>query len=93
MKEITLKAPKEVLKVNIGDKSFSIPLGSSLPFEKMMKLIKSKGDERLQMMFDFLAENIPEDILSILTMGEISQIFKAWSEETEKVSGATPGES
>jgi hypothetical protein len=93
MKEITLKAPKEVLKVNIGDKSFSIPLGSSLPFEKMMKLTKSKGDERLQMMFDFLAENIPENILSILTMGEISQILKAWSEETEKVSGATPGES
>lgn len=93
MKEITLKAPKEVLKVNIGDKSFSIPLGSSLPFEKMVKITKSKGDDRLQIMFEFLAEYIPEDIMSMLTMGEVSQILTAWTEETKKASGATPGES
>lgn len=93
MKEITLKAPKEVLKVNIGDKSFSIPLGSSLPFEKVVKLTKSKGDDRLQLMFDFLAEHIPSDIMSLLTMGEVSQIFNAWTEETKRASGATPGES
>lgn len=93
MAEITIKAPKEVLKVNIADTSFSIPLGSSLPFEKMVGLTKSKGNDRLQLMFDLLAEHIPENIMSSLTMGEVSQILNAWTEETKKASGATPGES
>ena len=93
MQEITLKAPKEVLKVNIGDRSFSIPLGSSLPFEKMVEMTKSKGSDRLQLMFNLLAEYIPEDIMKMLTMGEVSQILTAWTEETQKASGATPGES
>lgn len=93
MREITLGAPKEVLKVNIGDTSFSIPLGSSLPFEKMVNLTKSEGSDRLQLMFDLLAEHIPENIMSMLTMGDVSQILTAWTEETKKASGATPGES
>lgn len=93
MREITLGAPKEVLKVNIGDASFSIPLGSSLPFEKMVNLTKAERSDRIQLMFDLLAEHIPENIMSTLTMGDVSQILKAWTEETKKASGASPGES
>lgn len=91
MAEITLKAPKEVLKVNFGEQSFSIPLGSSLPFNKMVEMSKAKGDERLQLMYELLMEHIPEGIS--LTMGEVAQILNAWTEETRKTSGVTPGES
>ncbi len=91
MAEITLKAPKEVLKVNFGEQSFSIPLGSSLPFDKMVEMSKAKGDERLQLMYELLMEHIPKGIS--LTMGEVAQILNAWTEETRKTSGVTPGES
>lgn len=91
MAEITLKAPKEVLVVNFGEKSFSIPLGTSLPFDKMVEMSKAKGDDRLQLMYDLLADYIPKEIS--LTMGEVAQILNAWTEETKKVSGITPGES
>lgn len=92
MKEITIKAPKEVLKVNFGEQSFSIPLGTSLPFDKMVKLSKAQGDERLQLMYELLMENIPEDIYKSLTMGEVAQIFNAWTEETQNIGGMSPGE-
>lgn len=91
MAEITLKAPKEVLVVNVGDTNFSIPLGNSLPFDKMVEMTKAKGDDRLQLMYDLLMEYIPENIT--LTMGEVAQILNAWTAETKKVSGVTPGES
>ncbi len=92
MKEITIKAPKEVLKVNFGEQSFSIPLGTSLPFDKMVKLSKAQGDERLQLMYELLMENIPEDIYKSLTMGEVAQILNAWTEETQNIGGMSPGE-
>ena len=91
MAEITLKAPKEVLKVNIGDKSFSIPLGSSLPFNKMVELSKAQGTDRFNLMSELLMEYIPDDVS--LTMGEMAQIVAAWSEETKNMGDMSMGES
>lgn len=93
MTEITLKAPKEVIKVNFGEKTFSVPLGGSLPAERMISISKATGNERLQLMMNLFVEYIPEDIMEQLTMGEMSQLINAWSEETKKASGISVGES
>ena len=91
MKEITIKAPNEVLKVNIGDQSFSIPLGSSLPFNKMIEMSKAEGSDRLNIAYSLIMEHIPEGIS--LTMGEASQLINAWISATQEASGISPGES
>lgn len=91
MKEITIKAPNEVLKVNFGDKSFSIPLGNSLPFDKVVEISKVQGNERLNLIYELLMESIPNDIS--LSMGEAAQIINAWVEATKEVSGISLGES
>lgn len=91
MKEITLKAPKEVLKVNLGEQSFSIPLGNSLPFDKMVEMSRAEGSERLRLMHELLLEYIPKELN--LTMGEVAQILNAWTEATQEQSGVSVGES
>lgn len=93
MKEITIKAPNEVLKVNLGEDSFTIPLGSSLPVDEVLKLSQSKGADRLEFMKTFLESYIPKEIYVRLTVGEMTQIFNAWSEATKEASGVMPGES
>ncbi len=93
MKEITIKAPDEVLKVNLGDKSFTIPLGSALPVEEILKLSKAKDKDRTEFMYNFLKKHIPEDIYNTLTIGALMQIFNAWTEATNEATGINPGES
>ena len=39
-KELNLKGNVEVLVVNIGDKTFKIPLATSLPYKKAKTLVK-----------------------------------------------------
>ena len=93
MKEITIKAPNEVLKVNLEDKSFTIPLGSALPVDEVIKLSSLKGEKRTEFMYNFLKKHIPEDIYKTLTVGSLMQIFTAWTEATNEATGITPGES
>lgn len=93
MKEITIKAPNEVLKVNLGEDSFTIPLGSSLPVDEVLSLSQVKGTDKAKFMAEFLKKHIPEEIYKKLTVGEITEIFNAWSEATKEASGVTPGES
>jgi hypothetical protein len=94
MKEITIKARDEVLKVNLGDKSFTIPLGSALPVDEILKLskLKDKGKQS-EFMYNFLKKHIPEDIYSTLTVGSLMQIFNAWVDATNEATGISPGES
>ena len=93
MKEITIKAPNEVLKVKLGDKSFSIPLGSALPVDEVIKLSKAKGNDKTEFMYNFLKKHIPADIYATLTVGALMQIFTAWTEATNEATGITPRES
>ena len=89
MAEVTLKKRDQidVLKINIGDKSYSLPLGGSVPYKTLKKLKTEDG------IFEFLAEHIPEKVLDELTSNDITTIFTAWSEATKAENGATPGES
>ena len=76
MAEITLKGKsdeKKVLKVNIGEKTYSVPLSGSLSIKEMRAM--SKGDEDG---FDFFAKYIPAKVLESLTMDEFKALTDAW---------------
>ena len=87
MPEFTLNRKElEVLKVNIEDKSYSIPLGTSL---KRAELAKLESEEEVMKFFEkYLGKELMED----LSIGEIKQIIDAWSEATKKSGGVTLGE-
>lgn len=89
MAEVNIKKSNkiEVLKVNIGEKTFSLPLGADIPYKQLRNLKTESG------VYEFLNEYFPEEIMDILTTKDIRQIFEAWSEATKKQTGATPGES
>ena len=81
----------DVLAVNIGDKTYNIPLGNCLKVKDYRRLKKLKDNE--EEMFNFLAQYIPEDVLDELTLGDVTEIFNAWTKVTEEASGQTVGES
>lgn len=93
MKEITLEQPKEVLQVNIGGKSYSIPLAGSMPFVYAMKLRKGTDEQKLAMMIEFFQKYIPEKVFDALTSDAVGQIIQAWTDASKEASGVTPGES
>ena len=88
MPELNLNRKElEVLKVNIEDKSYSIPLGTSL---KRSELSKLKTEDEVMTFFEkYLGKELMED----LSVGEIKQIIDAWSDATKKSGGLTLGES
>ena len=79
--------PIDVLDIEIGDKTYKIPLGSSLPLKKA----KSIKDEDTVM--EFLRDYMPDEVVDNLTIAQLAQIMNAWSEETKKASGISLGES
>ena len=87
MPELNLNRKElEVLKVNIEEKSYSIPLGTSL---KRSELAELKTEEKVMKFFEkYLGKEIMDD----LTVGEIKQIIDAWSEATKKSGGVSLGE-
>lgn len=88
MPELNLNRKEvEVLKVNIEDKSYSIPLGTSLKRKDIAKL--KTEDEVMKFFEKYLGKELMED----LTIGEIKAIITAWSEATEQASGVKLGES
>lgn len=94
MKEITLEQPKEVLKVNVHEKTFSIPLAGSIPFAELAPIKSAKTkEERFDLIVKFFEKHIPEDIYKELTSSELNQIMVAWGEVSESDTGVTPGES
>lgn len=81
----------EVLAVNIGDKTYNIPLGNCLKVKDYRKLKNLKNDE--DEIFNFLAQYIPEDVMDELNLGDVTEIFNTWSKATQEASGQTLGES
>ena len=94
MKEITLEQPREVLKVNAYDKTFTIPLAGFIPLAELMPIKKAKTtDEKFEFFVSFLEKYIPEEVLSKLTGADLTQIMTAWGETSQLETGVTPGES
>ena len=77
----------EVLTVNIDEKSYNIPLGTSLKPKELAKL--NTQDAVMKFLETYLGKELTDD----LSVGEIKQIVEAWSEATKKASGVTLGES
>ena len=77
---------KETLAVEIGNKTYNVPLARSM---KRKELIALKDEESVFQMF---AKYIPSDVLDDLTMDEYQQLAQAWTDSNEAENGATMGE-
>lgn len=90
MAEITLKGKNEeikVLKVNIGEESYSVPLSGSLSIREMKAM--RDGDEDG---FDFFSRYIPMEVLETLTMDEFKALNNAWREASSGQTDVKMGE-
>ena len=77
MPELTLKRNEvKVITVNIEEKSFNIPLGTSL---KRKELANLKTEEAIN---KFFAKYIGAELWDDLTIGEQKAIITAWSKAT-----------
>lgn len=88
MAEFTLK-PREAdtLKLNIGDKSFQIPLGNSLTPEESAPLDTQAGT------IAFFQKYIDDDeIKAALRICDYNDITKAWIRASKQAAGKDPGE-
>lgn len=76
---------KEVLKVKIDGKEYSIPLGFSLKRKELAKL-----DKEAEVM-KFFEKYLGKEVMDDLSIGELKQIIDAWAKATQ--AEATGGES
>ena len=90
MREITLTSENErinVLKVNIGKKTYSVPLSGSLSIREMKAMRDGTEDG-----FDFFGRYIPQDVLETLTMDQFNALNEAWKEASSEKTDASMGE-
>ena len=86
--ELTLKKREvEVLKVNIEDSSYSIPLGTSLTRKELKMLNKNDA------VLDFLEKYLGNDVMDSLSLVQIREIADAWTKATQELSDMPLGES
>ena len=87
MAEFTLKKrPPKVLKVNIGDETFSIPLGGSLTPEEAAPLDTREGT------IEFIQRYLSDEVKAVLVIDDYNEITKAWI-KASKEAGQDLGES
>ena len=90
MREITLTNENEqinVLKVNIGEETYSVPLSGSLSIREMKAMRDGTEDG-----FDFFGRYIPQDVLETLTMDQFNALNEAWKEASSEKTDASMGE-
>lgn len=90
MREITLTNENEqinVLKVNIGNEAYSVPLSGSLSIREMKAMRDGTEDG-----FDFFGRYIPQDVLETLTMDQFNALNEAWKEASSEKTDASMGE-
>ena len=90
MREITLAGKNEeirVLKVNIGKKSYNVPLSGSLSIREMRAMRDGSEDG-----FDFFGKYIPMEVLEGLTMDEFKALNDAWTAASREKSDVDMGE-
>lgn len=90
MREITLTDENKqinVLKVNIGKETYSVPLSGSLSIREMKAMRDGTEDG-----FDFFGRYIPQDVLETLTMDQFNALNEAWKEASSEKTDASMGE-
>ena len=76
-----------VLAVEIGKKTYSVPLAGSMKRKDVLAL---KDEESVYAMF---ARYIPSEVLDDMTVDEYNQLAQAWADANAEESGASLGES
>ena len=74
----------EVLEVVINDKTYNIPLGSSMSTKELQELDENKTRQ-------FIESHLWPGALEELQVRLVKQLCDAWSEETAKACGFTLG--
>lgn len=86
MAEFTLKKKEtKVLKVNIGDETFSIPLAGSLTPQEAAPLDTREGT------LAFIQKYLSDEVKQILVLDDYNEITQAWIKASNK-SGKSLGE-
>ena len=78
---------KEMFELELDDKVFKIPLGSDILYDDLIGLETTSGQRA------FFGRYIPADVMSTLTVADITDIMTAWSEAPTKAAGVSTGES
>ena len=78
---------KEMFELELDDKVFKIPLGSDILYDDLLLLDTTAGQRT------FFARYIPAEIISTLTVEDMTDIMNGWSEATTKAAGISTGES
>ena len=76
----------KVLEVEIEDKIYKIPLGTSLKRQELEKLSDEAEGQK------FFEKHLGKELWNDLTVGEQRQISQAWSDATQEDCGKQPGE-
>lgn len=79
---------KDVLAINIGNKTYNMPLANCMPLKVLKKLTE---DVDVETIMNILGNYIPENVLDELTVNDIKSIFESWSEASKEVSGLDVG--
>ena len=88
MREITVgnRSERKVLKVNVGEASYSLPLLGSLTMKEATRLETQEGT------LAFITDYIPKDVINELTVEDFNSIVDAWKSASD-IEGASLGES
>ncbi len=88
MREITVgnREERKVLKVNVGEASYSLPLLGSLTMKEATRLETQEGT------LAFITDYIPKDVINELTVEDFNAIVDAWKSASD-IEGASLGES
>ena len=78
MKEFTLKQKEaDYFKLNIGDKSYLIPLARSLTFEELNGM---KGKKNV---VDFFEKHLGTEVFNALTVDQFETICREWQKAND----------
>lgn len=95
--ELNLNSKTEVLRVKIGDKSFDVPLATSLPYKEVKSLVKltkkTEVEEQMDVFVEFFKNHIDPDVIDNLPMSALTELAKAWSGASETEGGESLGKS
>lgn len=70
---------KEVIKIEINGKVYSMPLMKYLKYKEIKKLMKLQNtNEDFEILFEVIANYIPRDVLEELSIQQIGQIMNEW---------------
>lgn len=69
----------EVVKVEISDVVYDLPLVKNLPYKLVKKLAALQDTKDVDTLIEILSAYIPVDVLEELSIANLSTIMTAWS--------------